>query len=83
MRILNDSASGRTVAVSANDVREFNRYWPCSNLPAVAMQFDFAGNGDLVDIRFASGLDSADYDGIALLTLSRDAGAYQPKSETE
>jgi hypothetical protein len=80
MRILRSNATSYTVAVSAQDVSNLNRSYPYSNVPAVAVQFDFDSNG-LCDIRFSNGVDSSEYDGSALLALSQDAQAYTPKLE--
>ena len=80
MRILKINATSSTVAVSAQDVTKFNSQWPCSNIPEIAVQFDFDRNG-LVDIRFSNGVDSSEFDGAALSALSQDAQSFQPKSE--
>lgn len=67
------------VSVSSGETTEFNRHWPCSNIPdgsTFLIELD-ARNGDLVDItmhledgQFA---DSSEYDGQALLALTHDA----------
>lgn len=60
---------------------EFKRSWPCHGLPDMlhSISFEFASNGDLVDIEAYddSGvlMDSAEFDGPALLALSQDAQA--------
>ncbi len=82
MRTLQSNATSYTIAVSAQDVADFNNLWPCSNIPEVAVQFDFDPNG-LVDIRFSNGVDSSEYDGEALLALSQDAQIFQPKTEAK
>lgn len=59
----------QTVLVSADDVAVFNSRWPCSPIPEKRLVFNFASNGDLVDIY----PDSSKFDGDALLALSQDA----------
>lgn len=57
----------------------FKATWPCHGLPDSlnSIRFEFASNGDLVDIeakaRNGRTLDSADFDGSALVALSQDA----------
>jgi hypothetical protein len=61
------------VAVPVGDVSDFNRGWPCSNIPVKAIAFTFdSRNGDLVDIE----PDSSSFDGDALVALSHDAQEY-------
>lgn len=67
------------VSVSSEEVRTFNRQFPCSNIPN-GSQFLFeldSRNGDLVNITMhledGQYADSSDYDGSGLLALSHDA----------
>ena len=76
------------VRVLSEDTNKFNRSWPCSNIPEDAsflFELD-SRNGDLVNITmweddngfqgFGGRLDSAEYDGEALLALSHDANSF-------
>lgn len=81
MRRLKNDATGLVVAVSANDVREFNRVYPCSPIPEIGIKFEFDSRGNLVDIITEDGRDSEEFDGPALLALSQDAQGFTPKSE--
>ena len=72
MKVYNQGAFYR-VTVSASEVYDFNRRWPCSELSGDhGISFTFqADNGDLVDH------NARDYeDGGALVALSEDAGKY-------
>jgi hypothetical protein len=67
------------VSVTSEETRRFNRQFPCSNIPdgsRLLIELD-ARNGDLVNITMHLGdgeyVDSADYDGSALLALTHDA----------
>lgn len=57
----------------------FKSVWPCHGLPDSlnALTFEFADNGDLIDIeakaRNGRTLDSAEFDGSAMVALSEDA----------
>jgi hypothetical protein len=73
MRTLEHNENGAVVAVSAQDVANFNSSWPCSNVPEIGIKFEFDRRGNLVDIICADGRDSTDFDGEALLALSHDA----------
>jgi hypothetical protein len=73
----------RTVLVIETDLDAFKASWPCSHIPdGVMVAFEFAANGDLVDIKWfdcETGLDIAEpesVDGFALEALSKDAGEY-------
>lgn len=46
----------------------FARVWPCMGDVSGPLQFEFARNGDLVDVQ-----GDADLDGAAVLALSHDA----------
>jgi hypothetical protein len=50
MRRLKNDRTGLVVAVSAQDVQEFNRTWPCSNIPEISIKFEFDSHGNLIDI---------------------------------
>ena len=70
------------VRVTGDDTTEFNHSWPCSNIPNgtdILFELD-ARNGDLVNITMhledGQYVDSADYDGAALLALSHDANNF-------
>jgi hypothetical protein len=63
-------------------IEAFKRSWPCHGLPdnLHSISAEFAGNGDLVDIE-AYGedgalLDSAEFDGPALLALVEDCQRF-------
>jgi hypothetical protein len=86
MRRLKNDCTGLVVAVSAQDVREFNRTWPCSNIPEIGIKFVFDHTGNLVDIipeDWRDMRDSSKFDGPALLALSQDAQSFQPKMEAK
>ena len=75
--------SPRAVLITASGLHQFSRMWPCSGLPQdVCVLFEFASNGDLVDVQWfdaESGLDIAEpsgIDGSALLALSHDAQSF-------
>ena len=67
MRVRNEGAS-YTVFVSAREVLEWNRRWPCSSLRG-RQSFTFDRNGGLVD-RYGKG------DGPEVVALSQDAQEY-------
>lgn len=65
------SGNKRKVIVSREEVREFNRHWPCSELRDRSYWFEFAENGDLVDT------DVPEHDdGSAAVALSQDAQRF-------
>jgi hypothetical protein len=79
-----------TVRVSSTDVNTFRRQFPCSGIPEDS-SFEFeldARNGDLVNIVMwvnpdgvyedfhGQCVDSAEYDGAGLLTLSNDVNNH-------
>lgn len=75
MRVF-DQGSFYRVTVSANEVYDFNRSWPCSELSGdhgISFTFDKL-NGDLVD---HTARESED--GSALVALSQDAQEYGRK----
>lgn len=65
----------------------FKRSWPCHGLPDSlhSISFEFASNGDLIDIAAYDDnqkrLDSAEFDGPALLALSQDAAKLGDDSD--
>lgn len=62
----------RKVIVSRDEVAEFNRSWPCSELRSTrAYWFEFDADGDLVD----TDVPEQD-DGSAALAMSEDCKAY-------
>ena len=63
-------ATGLSVVVTVWGVAAFNATWPCSRLKERATRFEFAGNGDLVDIV------GSQPDGEELLALSQDAQTF-------
>lgn len=64
------------VNVSAREVEDFMRRWPCSGLRGRALCFQFdTRNGDLVELWGARD----DEDGPALVALSEDASNYAAK----
>jgi hypothetical protein len=77
-----------SVMVTSGGVERFANQWPCSGMrfdADIAVDFEYAANGDLVDIRWfdcsdgAEGLDieePAGIDGPALLALSQDAQTW-------
>lgn len=60
--------SGFAVTVSASEVSEWNRCWPCSTLRG-SQRFEFDSTGDMVD-------RSGNGDGEEAVALSQDAQAY-------
>src|SRR5579884_2474472 len=75
--------SPRTVMATSGGLYRFAHKWPCSGFPEdVCVTFEFASNGDLVDINWHSaetGCDIAEpngVDGSALLALSEDAQSF-------
>ena len=74
MRAFDQGAYYR-VTVSANEVADWKRYWPCSGLPSRSLSFTFdKRNGDLVDTNAPESVDGA-----ALVALSHDAQVYGRK----
>lgn len=64
------AGSTLTVTVSADEVEQFNRRWPCSTLPVTAIAFEFDNrNGDLVGC-------PDNVDGPEAVALSQDAWKY-------
>lgn len=61
---------GFSVVATADGVGMFNNSWPCSRLPERAVRFEYASNGDLVDIWPEMP------DGEELLALSHDAQEF-------
>ena len=61
---------GFSVVVTANGVGSFNASWPCSRLRERPVRFEYASNGDLVDIM------GTQPDGEELLALSQDAQEF-------
>lgn len=65
--------------ISPDELAQFRRQWPAHGLPddLVSLTFQFDGDGNLVDIEARSDcdriLDSAEFDGRALLALCEDA----------
>lgn len=75
-------ASWVMVTISGEDTDKFNSQWPGSPIPSGAtfiVELD-ARNGDLVNITMhledGQYVDSADYDGDALLALTHDANNF-------
>lgn len=67
-RRVRDNAASYTVFVSAREVSEWNRRWPCSGLRG-RQSFTFDRSGDLVD-------RSGEGDGPEAVALSQDAREY-------
>ncbi len=79
-----ETGNGR-VMVTSGGVGRFAAKWPCSGMrfdADIAVEFEFASNGDLVDIQWfdcsddSPSLDISEPDGVngeALLALSQDA----------
>lgn len=65
---------GFSVVVTESGVCSFKASWPCSRLPERPIRFEFASNGDLVDI-IGTG-----YDGEDMLALSHDAETFGCKA---
>lgn len=66
-----DQGSCFRVTVSADEVYEWSKRWPCSGLHgAISFTFD-KRNGDLVDVAHPGSEDGA-----ALVALSQDAQRY-------
>lgn len=69
--LLPDSLQGGfSVVVTEGGVCSFKASWPCSRLPERPIRFEFASNGDLVDIV------GTGYDGEDMLALSQDAQSF-------
>lgn len=67
-----------TKTITAMQVQEFKRSWPCSNLPDdTAITFEYATNGDLIDCYGTTdagiNVDVSEFDGDACVALSHDA----------
>lgn len=71
--LLPESGRGFVVVATANGVESFNSRWPCSRLRVRPVRFEFASNGDLVDII------GTQPDGEELLALSQDAQEFGEK----
>ena len=70
------------VHITGEDTDKFNRQWPCSPIPNGSdflIELD-ARNGDLVNVTMhledGQYVDSADYDGSALLAICNDANNF-------
>lgn len=72
----------RQVTLKRPALDKFCAQWPCHGIPTTlaSISFWFADNGDLVDIlaksRNGRRVDSATFDGPALVALSQDAQEY-------
>jgi hypothetical protein len=64
---------GFAVVATRNGVDSFRSSWPCSRLPDRPLRFEFAPNGDLVDL-------NTNYDGPDILALSQDAQEFGEKA---
>ena len=62
---------GFRVVVTASGVYSFRAAWPCSHLKEQPIVFEYASNGDLVDIGWSNQPDGPD-----LLALSQDAQEF-------
>ena len=75
-----DLQGGFSVVVTADGVASFAASWPCNHIPErkgeyggyCPFRFEFAGNGDLVDMVPDIGGDA----GEAILALSQDAQEF-------
>ena len=69
-------ATGK-ITLDYTTIEDFKDSWPCNGIPELdSITFEFARNGDLVDIEaVADGkpVDSSGFDGPALLALSQEA----------
>lgn len=65
-----------TVTIHYQAIESWKRGWPCNHIPELdSITFEYASNGDLVDITaLVDGeyVDSSEFDGPALLALSQD-----------
>jgi hypothetical protein len=65
------------VTLNSQQIQAFKNTWPCNGIPELSqITFEFSSNGDLVDIdayQDSKYVDSAEFDGPALLALSHDA----------
>lgn len=66
------------ITFKSDRIESFKASWPCNHIPELSeITFEMESNGDLVDIVAldANGeyVDSAEFDGPALLALSDDA----------
>lgn len=64
---------GNRVTVSADEVSNFMRRFPCSGLHGTRLWFEFESNGDLVDMGPG---DTSTQDGAGLVALSKYAQEY-------
>lgn len=68
-------------SIGLKELHRFKTQWPCHGFPAslARVVFEFMSNGDLVDVnayaRRGKPLDTADFDGPALVALCHDAQA--------
>lgn len=66
-------------SVGLKELHRFKSTWPCHGFPdsLARVVFEFMSNGDLVDVnayaRRGKWLDTADFDGPALVALCADA----------
>jgi hypothetical protein len=63
--------TGFRVVATRSGVEHFNSRWPSSRLKPRPTRFEFAANGDLIDIPFGN-----QPDGEELLSLSHDAQEF-------
>lgn len=62
------------IFVNESQVSAFRQSWPCSGLPDdSSITFEFATNGNLLDVEFGNGEEVWKYDSSALVALSQDA----------
>jgi hypothetical protein len=70
------SGNPAKVIVSREEVAEFNRHWPCSELRDRSYWFEFDANGDLIDT------DTPEHDdGPAASAMADDCRAYLMEGE--
>lgn len=64
------------VTLNAQQIQRFKNTWPCNGIPELdQITFEFASNGDLVDIeayRDGEYVDTEHFDGSAMVALSHD-----------
>jgi len=70
MKLYGYGSCNRRVSLSKRDVETFAARWPGFG-PCRAMSFEFASNGDIVDVTGNMGMDES-----GVLALSYDAQAY-------